>query len=79
MKIIEHGQTFIFKCDACGCKFEVGTNEKCLDHDDSRFVTGPKKIYCHCPECDNRVSTEIIETVMDGGFTRVESQEKQTP
>lgn len=77
MRILHHGQTFLFHCNLCGCDFEVGANEECIERGNSPMVTGPKTIYCHCPECDSRVSAEITETVMDGGFTRYESQEKQ--
>ncbi len=79
MRIIKHGQTFIFECNVCGCKFEVGRKEKCIERGTSPFSTGPKTIYCHCPECDTKVPAVVTEIVMDGGFTRIESQEKQTP
>ena len=81
MKIRLKGKTFSFECPCCGCDFEVGEKDPQLERDNSVCV-GRKEtatIYCKCPCCDERVRSVINVTVMDGGYTRIESQEKQAP
>lgn len=78
MRIKFQGKVFSFECPMCECSFEVG----CKDPEISRHPTmgsDDEMIYYQCPCCGERVGTHINVTVMDGGFTRIESQEKQTP
>ena len=78
MRIIHPGSTFIFECEMCECKFEVGTNDPTLRRTPAISSTGEKEyIYCDCPACGYSVCVEAEVVVMDGGFTRYESQEKK--
>ena len=78
MKIERSGETFKFECKYCGCRFIVGTNDPILKRDGASAVTGGNEMLSYeCPCCGEKCKSKASVTVMDGGYTRIETQVKE--
>lgn len=78
MRIEHPGTTFQFECELCECRFRVGINDSFLKRTEASAINGGKETVSYlCPCCGHNCKTQANVTVLDGGFTRIETPIKE--
>lgn len=63
MKILEIPFETIYKCNCCGCKFEIEPNDLSVDKMRIQNINGEIQdtiitMYVECPYCENEIEIE---------------------
>lgn len=63
MKILEIPFETIYKCDLCGCKFEIEPDDLSVERMRTQTVDGQHKdiiisLYVDCPYCGNEITIQ---------------------
>lgn len=63
MKILEIPFETIYKCDLCGCKFEIEPDDLSVERVIAQTIDGQHKdtiisLYVNCPYCRNEITIQ---------------------